>query len=110
MNKHLLMIIAALLFSNFLYSQTFTKEEKEVFYKDYMKELDMTCNNCSFDDKEEYCYYFFRELSKVDKKEYDNMLDFERKILLKKLKKTATEIYEYNIFTAMVKSKERQKM
>ena len=105
MKKQFLMIIAFILMSNLLYSQTFSKEEKEVFYKEYMKEMGP---NIDLEQKEEYCYYFFRELYKIDRKEYDNMLDFEKRILLKKLKKSAREMYEYNIWGEMAKLKANQ--
>ncbi len=64
--------------------------------------------NIDLEQKEEYCYYFFRELYKIDRKEYDNMLDFEKRILLKKLKKSAREMYEYNIWGEMAKLKANQ--
>ena len=36
------------------------------------------------------------------------MLDFEKRILLKKLKKSAREMYEYNIWGEMAKLKANQ--
>ena len=86
MKKAILLVFAMLLMAvNYSFGQAFTKAEKEVFYKDYMQELNAK-KNWQTEEKEDCVYCFLQELNKMDRKVYDNMIDFEKRKMMEGIK------------------------
>ncbi len=104
MKKIFLLVAITISLSNFVFGQAFTKAEKEVFYQDYMKELNKN-TYLTIEEKENYCYCFLTELNKIDRKVYENMIDFEKKMMMVELKKRCNSSVGYK--TEAQKQKEQ---
>jgi hypothetical protein len=76
---------------NYSFGQAFTKAEKEVFYKDYMQELNSN-PGMSTEVKEDMVFCYLQELEKMDRRVYENMIDFEKRKWIEKVKSYCSHI------------------